>query len=126
MSRSHQPPVQKGINPIWRGAGCLLMFVFTIGGYYLTGWLIDTFGSRLPFRIPTYEFPLGPWRVPISGVVIERFPFRIDPAQLILTVVVMIVMFSLMTVVWGMMNPVKPGPMDAPVSNRKVDHSKNR
>jgi hypothetical protein len=128
--REAQSKKRKGPNPVWRGIGCLLMVVFIVGGYWLTGVLVRAYRAgawpnlpRLP--IPMNDIPVGPFIVPVSKAVIP-IEFTINPAQLMLTLVVMIVGFGLMALVWGIVNPVKPGPLDAPPIHRKIDKSKVR
>ncbi len=121
---------RKTQNPIWRGVGCLMIVTFMVGGYWLTGILVRAYRDgawpnlpRLP--IPMDDIPIGPFTVPISNAVIP-ISFSINPAQLMLTLVVIIVGFGLMSLIWGIVKPVKLGPLDAPPIHRKIDKSKVR
>ena len=121
---------KKGTSPIWRGVGCLMMVVYMVGGYWLTGILVRAYRDgawpNLPrLSIPMNDIPVGPFTVPVSNAVIP-IAFTINPTQLMLTVVVVIVGFGLMSLVWGIFNPVKLGPLDAPPIHRKIDKSKVR
>lgn len=121
---------RKAPNPIWRGVGCLLLVVYAVGGYWLTGVLVGAYRDgawpNLPqLPIPMNDIPVGPFKVPVSNADIP-IEFTINPAQLLLTVVVIVVGFGLMSLIWGVFNPVKLGPLDAPPIHRKIDKSKVR
>lgn len=122
---------KKGLHPVWRGMGCLIMLVFTLGGYWVSGLLIKAYqAGRFPnlpaLPLPMDDIRLGPWTVPISGVVIGPLPFTFNWTQVLVTVFVAFLVFACVTLVWGALNPRQLGPLDAPPVHRKIDKSKVR
>ena len=115
MSRwSSQPRAmskKKGLDPIWRGVGCVVLVVFTVGGFFLAGYLLDL----------NYRSPFIPFAIPHGYTVHIVGPLYV-PAQLTvqlgLTLVIGIVGYSLMTVIYGLANPIQSGEKDAPPQRR--------
>jgi hypothetical protein len=127
------------LAPIWRGIGCIMFAVLTIVSYFAADALIDAINvlnRNQPFLpgglrrgIPNdpvvlydYKFPqpareIGPIKLdrPITNI-----PIQFKPVQLAITLVVSIVMFGLSVVVWGILNPPKLGPRDAPPPRRRA------
>jgi hypothetical protein len=121
---------KKGLNPVWRGVGCLIIVAFMIGGYFAAGALLDYYGAGKIPGIPVMpsllrEIQVGPFTVPGSGAVLP-ISFSFVPAQIMLTLVVMFIAFGLVSLLWGIVNPVKLGPLDAPPIHPKIDKSKVR
>jgi hypothetical protein len=101
---------KKDINPIWRGVGFILILLLTIGAFWLAGYVLDRqlLAPYLPFPVPQdflIKFSQTPWLPPIPG----KLAVQIGAAVLI-----DILGFALLTLVWSIINPVRPGPKDAP------------
>jgi hypothetical protein len=124
-----RPPTteKKSINAYWRGIGCLIIGVFMFGGYYVTGLLIDWLATNPIPGLPNLQMAdqsFGPW--PIPGMALPVGPITINYIQLMVTVVVVLVGYSIMSIVYTLINPPKLGPNDAPPIHRKIDKSKVR
>ena len=95
-----QKPRPKKAGPIWQGIGLIVFFVLTVGGYLLTGWLIDLNAQQsfLPFALPVnFKIPVGK---------LFEIPGRVF-IQVAVTLFLDVVLFSVMTVIYGMLNPIK-------------------
>lgn len=122
---------KKRINPLWRGVGCFTILAFTLGGYWVSGLLIDAYlAGRFPnvpiLPLPITDYTFGPWVVPISKMVVGPLPFTLNLAQLLITVFVALLAYACVVLVWGALNPRQLGPLDAPPVRRKIDKSKVR
>lgn len=153
IKQTGQQP-SKEPDPVWRGVGCVSMIMLTLGSYLVSGPLITFINGlgRLPFQIPNTLVPLinsafnPPLRkfpfncdaclplpegwVLLSSEALEfssvRFLFSISPLQVVFAIFVAILGFAVMTMIWGIINPPKLGPQDAPPVRRKIDKSKVR
>jgi len=113
MSRfTFQEPKKETINPIWRGIGFLILVALTVGGFLVTGYLIDLQQQTgfLPFSIPTnFNVPVGR-SFSIPGRLIM---------QLLVTIFLDVVAYGLMVIGYAMLNPPKRDPTDAPWAGRR-------
>lgn len=115
MSRqqSQQMKPKPQMNPIWRGIGCIILLVLAIGGYLAAGFLLDL-NQRdpfLPFAVPA-NFSV----VIIKGL--PAVPGRIL-VQLGAMVLVDIFAYAFLVIVYGIINPPRLGPQDAPPPERR-------
>ena len=136
---SFQPikPRVKRMSPAWRGIGCVLLLIFTVGAFWLTGAVLSA-NKKTPF-IPLpmgadIGFTVGPIDVPVGiapanpdqppqGRVVTMGPvnllvgtikFYVSWVQLAVTAVVDVLIYGLLAVFWSLAHPYKPGPTDAP------------
>ena len=136
---SFQPykPKTKRIAPVWRGIGCVLLLIFTVGAYWLGGVVLSA-NQKTPF-IPVQlgadiGVTLGPLEVPVGiapagsaappqgrvvavgpvNLTVGTLKFYVSWIQLAITAVVDILIYGLMVILYGLANPYKPGPTDAP------------
>jgi hypothetical protein len=136
---------KKGINPIWRGIGCVTFLLLTVGVYFGVGWAIDAINEAnraepfltgplaggiqtLPVNLFTYEFPravteFGPLRFDPP---LRRIPINFDLLNGFVALLVAVLAYAAMVVVWAFFKPPKLGPKDAPPVYRKIDRSKVR
>lgn len=151
IKQAGQQP-SKEPDPIWRGVGCVFMFVLTLGSYLLSGpvitfinaqrWfpfqipnpmvaLVDTYFPRplakFPFNDCCIDLPAG-WAFRMDGFEFSqvRFMLGVWPLQVVFAIFVGLLMFAVITMIWGIINPPKLGPQDAPPIHRKIDKSKVR
>lgn len=110
-SSPKETPKQQGLAPIWQGVGFIVLVVLTVGGYWGAGELIRLNAQKpfLPFAVPYgYSVHLfGPLYMPAQTVVQLGFMFVLD-----------LLAYALMTIVYGIANPIKPGEKDAPPEYR--------
>ncbi|MBI4770315.1 MAG: hypothetical protein HY784_07895 [Chloroflexi bacterium] len=111
-TRAPQP--KKGLNPVWRGVGCLLLVILTGGGFLGAGWFVQANYTHgwiyLPPELaqplvtlpPGLPAPLYWLSQPWLGV------------KLVIAVLVAVLSFAILTVAYGVVNPIRPGKFDAP------------
>ena len=103
----------KTINPVWRGIGCVILVILTVGGYWLAGYLI---GLNL-FPLPTnLDIPVGKFFT-IPGKMV---------LQVLATGLVDVLAYGVMVMAWAVINPPKRGPLDAPPPPRRRPPSLSR
>lgn len=111
---------KRGLSAVWRGVGFIILVVMAVGGYWLAGYLLDLNAVQpfLPFRIPRLmEITVIEW-LPISeappffkwvpAVIASRPVIQVTTALLL-----DIVAFSVMVVLYSILNPIRKGPTDA-------------
>jgi len=136
---SFQPlkPKSKRMAPAWRGIGCVLLLIFTVGTYWLSGVVLSAnrktpfiplpLGADLGTTVGPIEVPVGiapanpdqppPGRVVTVGPVnllVGTLKFYLSWVQVAVTALVDVIVYGIITVIWGMANPRKLGPTDAP------------
>ena len=136
---------KKGINPIWRGIGCFLFIALTVGCYFAADAVVEGINTRnrtqpflpgglrsgIPRQFVTlidYEFPKPVTEV--AGFKLDK-PLRtwrvgFDVVTLAFTLFLAVIGFSVVSLVWAVLNPPKLGPKDAPPVRRKIDRNKVR
>lgn len=99
-SQVRQAPKRKGPNPILRGLGFIIVVGFLAGGYWVAEWVFTQNALNGWFYVPP-QFA-GPSFAPMLF------------AKVIVAVVAMIFGFMIMTIVYGIVDPPRPGELDAP------------
>jgi hypothetical protein len=100
---------RKRVNPIWRGVGCMLMFLLVAGGYLFANWFINQNNYYQWVYIPQQLiYPsFAPWLPPgilVSGSVALIF--------LVLSYIVISIAYSIAF-------PIKPGEFDVEKPQRQ-------
>ncbi len=105
----------KGINPVWRGIGFLILVALTVGAFWLASTLLEMHW-RQPFE----------W-VPVS--LPRNFVVKFHPAlpavsgklllQLGTALIIDLLGYALMVVAYSIINPIRPGKTDAPPPRRR-------
>ncbi len=117
---------KKGLHPIWRGIGFIILISFMVGGYYAAGVLLNH--PAWPYKVPAnigMDIPVI--NVPFSPV--SFGPYRITGAQFVqggAALVIALLVYSVMVAIYGAFNPIKLGEHDAPPIRRKIDKNKVR
>ena len=100
---------RKRMNPIWRGVGCFLMVILTLGGYLFSSWFITANAVNnwifLPPQVIRPSF-LPAWVPPgamVSAIVAFLF---------------LIFSYALVSVFYAVAFPLKLGETDAPPLRR--------
>ncbi len=95
---------RKGMNPVWRAIGCVLILVFAGGGYFLADWFMyqNETHDWIPIPEGLINIPFAQW-LP-SGIVVK----------LVIAIVFMVVGFGLVNLIYAILFPIKPGKYDAP------------
>lgn len=114
----HQRP-KRSLSPVWRGVGFIILVVLAVGGYWLAGYLLDlnAVDPFLPFRVPStinivvprfLPFVLGqPFLEWVPDVIRSRPVFQVGAAFLL-----DILAFSVMVLLYSILNPIRKGPTD--------------
>jgi CDP-diglyceride synthetase len=113
FQRSRPTKKAPSINPLWRGVGCLILILLAVGGYWAAGELLKLNQRQpfLPFAIPAN----------FSIVIIKGLPAIPGSVlvQLGTMVLVDIFAYAVMVIVYGIINPPRLGPHDAPPPERR-------
>jgi hypothetical protein len=106
--RDTQRSNQRVMNPIWRGVGFVILVALFVGGYWLAGYLLELNWQQpfLPFPVPR-EFSIFIHRS------LPELPGKVV-VQVVAAILVDIVAYTVMVVVYGLINPIRPGKTDAP------------
>ncbi len=97
---------KKGLSAVWRGVGFIILVLLTVGGYWLAGYLIELNYAQpfLPFRVPrNFTIFIADWLPILPG----------KPVIQGLTALVLDVLaFSVMVLLYSIVNPIRKGPTD--------------
>jgi hypothetical protein len=99
---------KRTLNPAWRGVGCIVLVLLTVGAFWLAGYLLDRNAAQpfLPFTVPQrFEVQVAEGVPPVPG----RLLVQIGAALFI-----DLVAYALMVVGYSIVNPIRPGATDAP------------
>jgi hypothetical protein len=114
----HQPR-KKTLSAVWRGVGFIVLVLLTVGGIWAAGYLLDlnTANAYLPFRVPsTVTIPVIHWlpadQAPPFFEWVPRTIRSRPVIQVITALVLDVLAFSVMVVVYSMLNPIRKGPLD--------------
>lgn len=98
------------LNPVWRGVGCLLILAFAIGGYFFAEWFLRANSMNgwifIPPQVITTPF-LPPW-IP-NGLMVK----------LIVAFLFLTFGFGLLSTLYAILFPIKPGETDVPALKRR-------
>lgn len=118
--RDTQLGKKRRMNPIWRGIGFLVLVALTIGGFMLAGYLLELNWKQpfLPITVPrAFEVRPVDWLPPVPGKLL---------LQIGATLVLDVLAYAAMVFGYGILNPVRPGPTDAPQPRARGRRSMTR
>ena len=95
----------KRMNPVWSGVGCILIVILGTAAYFFSGWFL---GSGLVYIPPEVMRPSFATFLP-DGVFI----------QIVISILFMMLCFSVLSIIWAILFPKKPGETDAPPMTKK-------
>jgi hypothetical protein len=98
------------MNPIWRGVGCLMMVVFALAGYAFSGWFLSA-NARYGWVYLPPQAVQPPY---ISGIL----PYGAFP-RLVVGFLFLLLGFGLVSFVYAILFPIKPGETDVPTPKRR-------
>lgn len=92
------------LNPIWRGVGCFLIVLLSVGGYFFGQWIFQQNEVNGWFKLPEVliSIPGLPW-LP-SGFLLN----------ILAAIVFMVVSFGLLNIIYAFIFPIRPGKYDSP------------
>jgi len=131
---------QKPIDPLWRGVGCFSFLLFTVGLYFLIGFVITQVNianqtqrflpsplqngiPRAPYTLIDYEIPDTGQNLGTDVVSIRRITFSWDWVDLTFTLFFSLILYALMVIVYGIINP-PPKDEVAPYIQRRSGRSR--
>jgi hypothetical protein len=103
------------LDPKWRGVGLILIAIFATGGYYFAGWFLRANAENGWMYIPPAA--LYPKYLPFlgGGVLIK----------IIVAFLFSLLSYAVLSVIYAMVFPIRPGETDVPV-DRKAEKRKKR
>jgi hypothetical protein len=97
---------QRRLNPVWHGIGFVVMVALTIGTFWLAGLMLEL----------NWQQPFLPFPVPRNFTLTLHEALPVIPGRLMVQVVTTLLIdllaFALMVLVYGIVNPIRPGPTD--------------
>ena len=131
--KKEAPRRQTGVHPVMRGIGCIMMVIVPIIAYGVALLLVD-YGLRQNWPIPRSWLghpTIPPFLLTLQGLrpILDFLAVQNNLiATLVFTVVIIIVIGSLMSILYGyvytLFGPPRYGPMDAPPIRVKVKRYK--
>ena len=93
------------MNPVWRGVGCILIVILGAAAYFFSGWFLEQGLVYLPPEAIRPPFA----------------PFLPDGAfvQIVISILFMMLCYTILSIIWAVMFPKKPGETDAPPMRKK-------
>ena len=132
-ARQAPKPRSRGVHPVMRGIGCIMMVVVPILAWGLAVWLVD-YGVDRGWPIPPNwlgRISVYPWLLKVQGLVpVWNFLMGQDRliAHVIFTIAIIVVIGGIMSMIYGYLytifGPPQYGPQDAPPIRVKVKRYK--
>jgi hypothetical protein len=105
------PPRPWQVHPIWRGIGCLFVLIGPVVAYAAADLLVRS--NMDAGWVPTPPELMRTIRIPVLDIAIEH-----ALANLLLTVILLLIGFSIIMVVYAIvysiLGPPRYGPLDSP------------
>jgi hypothetical protein len=95
----------KRMNPVWRGVGCILIVILGAIAYIFSGWFIRAGIIYIPAEVIRPSFA----RFLPDGVF----------AQLVISILFMMLCYTILSIIWAVIFPKKPKETDAPPMRKK-------
>jgi hypothetical protein len=117
---------RRKIHPIWRGIGCVLLFLVPIISFYLARLFMAAAIVPLPIELSKPVilsfYNIGPIDSTIYRIN-EVFNGELLYGDLFFTIIFMVLGFGVLSIVYGiiyrLIGPPRYGPLDAPEAERK-------
>jgi hypothetical protein len=107
---------KRRMNPIWRGVGCVLLGVLAIAGYLVAGWFLRANAAQHWVYLPDQLVNIPRLTFLPSGIVLQLF----------IALMFMLFGYGLLSIVYAIAFPIKPGETDAPPLKRKESLKRSR
>jgi hypothetical protein len=104
------------MNPIWRGVGCVLLATLAIAGYLVAGWFLGENAAQHWVYLPDQLIHIPRLTFLPSGIVLQLF----------IAFVFMLFGYGILSVVYAIAFPIKPGETDAPPVKRTESLKRSR
>jgi hypothetical protein len=116
VQHEREREAKRRMNPIWRGVGCVLLVLLAGIGYLSAGWFLRENAVQSWLYLP-------PEMLNIPGLTFLPSGFVL---QLVIAFLVMVFGFGMLSVVYAIAFPIKPGETDAPPPRRTGPPKKSR
>jgi hypothetical protein len=129
MNRKAEVPRQRGVHPVMKGIGCIMIALVPILSYGLAVYTVEFWlGRGLPIPQQWLGYlQIPPWLYSVSGlrVILDFLGSRLNlVANLVFALAITIIIGGIMSIVFGyiytIFGPPKYGPLDAPPPRIKV------
>lgn len=104
---------QKDLNPIWRGIGCFMIVLLTVGAFWLAGYVLDH-NLLAPYLLLLH----APFTIPSNFTVTIATGLPTLPGKPLVQIgaalLIDVLAWALLAVVYSIFSPIRPGPTDAP------------
>ncbi len=100
---------KKRMNPVWRGVGCFMIVLVTLGGYGFAVWFLRANVTQQWIALPA-ELINPPWAPFLGGGLL---------IQIVVAFLFMIFGFGLINIIYSIMFPLQPGETDVPPLKRQ-------
>ncbi|MCC7361117.1 MAG: hypothetical protein IT317_16655 [Anaerolineales bacterium] len=111
---------KRELNAVWRGVGFIILVALAVGGYWLAGNLLDrnVVQPFLPFRVPVnMTIFLIHWLPADQAPPFFEWVPKVIPARPVIQVATALLLdilaFSVMVLLYSIVNPIRKGPTDA-------------
>jgi len=100
---------RRQMNPAWRGIGCVLVVAFGTLAWFFAGWFLTANAANRWVLLPREA--INPPGLPdfFAGGMLVR---------LIITVLALLLAFTVLNFIYAIMFPIKPGETDVPPLKR--------
>ncbi len=96
---------KKRMNPMWRGVGCILIVILGAIAYFFSGWFLRAGIIYIPAEVIRPSFaPFLP-----DGVFV----------QIVISILLMMLGYTILSIIWAVLFPKKPGEKDSPPIRKK-------
>ena len=119
ITTTRQPLPKKQLNPLWRGIGCIMLVGFVLGGYFFAGWFLKANAQNGWVFIPGELSGPGWIALPAALKLGAGIDLSWMYVKLAVTFFFAIAGLTISTVVYGIINPLKPGEFDVPLERRR-------
>lgn len=99
-------------NPIWRGVGCVIIAILGVAAYFFSGWFIRSGLVYLPREALRPSFATF---LPDGAFV-----------QIVVSLLFMMLCYSILSIIWAVLFPKKLGETDAPLPKKRPGARKRR
>jgi amino acid transporter len=102
----------KRMNPVWHGVGCILIAILGTVAYFFSGWFIEQGIVYIPREAMRPSFA----RFLPDGVFV----------QIVISILFMMLCYTILSIIWAVIFPKKPKETDAPPVKRKGGPKRRR
>jgi len=107
---------KRKMNPLWRGVGCVLLVTLAVVGYLGAGWFLRENAAQGWVYLPPELANIPHLTFLPAGMVL----------QLVIAVLFIVLGYGVLSVIYAVAFPIKPGETDAPPVKRSDSLRRSR